>query len=141
MSLQFIIRDNRLHLTVTMRSNDMWYGVPYDFAFFMFVQELMLSRLRDAYPSLAMGSYVHFVGSLHVYERNWDGIANASRENISELSCEMPKIGRSFPYELPLFLSREERIRKEGDKNRYCYADHALTWLMDHLQEGSCKDK
>ena len=52
-----------------MRSNDVWWGLPYDV--FQFTQlQLTLARLLDVAP----GEYTHMVGSLHAYERDADGI-------------------------------------------------------------------
>ena len=37
MSMQFIIRENKLHMTTIMRSNDIYFGLPYDLPFFTFI--------------------------------------------------------------------------------------------------------
>jgi thymidylate synthase len=63
--LQFFIRDNKLYLTVYMRSNDLWTGFPYDVFQFTAMQILMSMEL-----GLELGSYTHIDGSLHLYERN-----------------------------------------------------------------------
>lgn len=65
LSMQFLIRDGRLNLTVTMRSNDVWTGVPYDMFSFCAMQVTMAMRL-----GVEVGTYVHQAGSLHLYERN-----------------------------------------------------------------------
>jgi thymidylate synthase len=67
---QFFIRNNELHSTVVMRSNDMFKGQPYDVKWFTYVQKMMLDSLKETYPDIKMGTYTHFVGSLHVYERD-----------------------------------------------------------------------
>lgn len=59
------IRDGRLEWTQVMRSNDLHYGVPYNFVQFTTLQEVMAGWL-----GVAMGNYVHFSDSLHVYDRN-----------------------------------------------------------------------
>lgn len=64
-ALQFVIRDERLHCTTVMRSNDIWFGLPYDIAFFTELQRYIAERLN-----VATGSYVHFVTSLHMYDRD-----------------------------------------------------------------------
>ena len=63
--LQFIIRDEKLHLTVYMRSNDIWMGFPYDVFNFTCYQIRMAMEL-----DVGIGSYTHIAGSLHLYERN-----------------------------------------------------------------------
>lgn len=74
MYLQFFIRDDRLHLIVKMRSSDIWYGMPYDVPFFVFIQILMLHKLRSKYSNLRLGSYLHQSGSLHLYQRNFNEV-------------------------------------------------------------------
>lgn len=63
--LQFLIRNNKLHLTVYMRSNDIWMGFPYDVFNFTCYQIRMAMEL-----DVGIGSYTHIAGSLHLYERN-----------------------------------------------------------------------
>lgn len=61
--LQFMIRDDMLHCTAVMRSNDIWYGLPYDVAFFCSLQQYIANRV-----GVPVGYYTHFTSSLHVYE-------------------------------------------------------------------------
>lgn len=63
--LQFFIRDGKLHLTVYMRSNDVWMGFPYDVFNFTCWQIQMAMEL-----GVDIGTYTHVAGSLHLYARN-----------------------------------------------------------------------
>lgn len=63
---QFILRDNKLHMSTHMRSNDLWMGVPYDCFFFMNLQVLMAMKL-----GVDIGTYTHYAGSLHLYLRDY----------------------------------------------------------------------
>lgn len=75
MYLQFFIRNGSLNMFAKMRSNDIWFGIPYDVPFFVFIQYLMLTYLRkEKYPELRIGVYNHQAGSLHAYERNIDAL-------------------------------------------------------------------
>lgn len=65
LTLQFLIRDNKLHCTATMRSNDIWLGMPYDFFAFMNFQVILAMRL-----GVDVGTYTHQAASLHLYDRN-----------------------------------------------------------------------
>lgn len=65
LSLQFFIRNEKLHLTVTMRSNDIWTGVPYDMFSFCCFQVILAMEL-----GVGVGAYTHQAASLHMYERN-----------------------------------------------------------------------
>lgn len=66
-TLQFLVRGERLHLFVTMRSNDAFIGLPHDIFAFTMLQELIARSV-----GLAAGEYKHCVGSLHLYERDFD---------------------------------------------------------------------
>lgn len=74
-SLQFFIREGKLYMTTYMRSNDLWFGFPYDVFQFTCMQILMSMELE-----LELGTYTHIAGSLHLYERDY----KKSLENIKE---------------------------------------------------------
>ena len=67
LALQFLIRDDRLHLVVNMRSSDLILGIANDVPAFTMLQELMAFEL-----GVGLGTYIHVSNSLHVYERHWD---------------------------------------------------------------------
>lgn len=64
-ALQFILRENKLDLITTMRSNDIWLGLPYDVFNFTCMQIQMAMEL-----GVEIGKYYHNVGSLHLYKRD-----------------------------------------------------------------------
>lgn len=68
----FLIRDDKLHFSVVMRSNDLTLGLVYDMPWFMGLMDKMINELKDTYPNLTKGHYTHTVHSLHIYERNED---------------------------------------------------------------------
>lgn len=70
----FMIRENKLHLAVTMRSNDLTLGLVYDLPWFVSLMYKMREELLPTYPELTIGSYTHSVHSLHIYERDLDKI-------------------------------------------------------------------
>lgn len=82
MFVQLLIRDNRLHAYTYMRSNDVWLGVPYDVAFFTLLQEMAFVLLRRHYPELKLGFYFHNVTSMHMYERNYDGVFKITKNGL-----------------------------------------------------------
>jgi thymidylate synthase len=61
-AIQFTILDNRLHICVTMRSNDLWYGFCNDQYQFSKLQELIAKEIN-----MDMGTYYHFAHNLHIY--------------------------------------------------------------------------
>ena len=74
-SLQFLIREGALHLIVMMRSQSACLVLPYDASLFMMLQCWMASRLEAR-----VGRYVHFSGSLHLYEDEMDRAQRSSTE-------------------------------------------------------------
>lgn len=70
LNLQFLLRDNKLHLVTNMRSNDAWIGLPYDIFCFTSLQFLMCEYLWEKDKSISLGSYTHNVGSMHLYSHN-----------------------------------------------------------------------
>lgn len=70
----FMIRDNRLNLTINMRSNDLTLGLVYDLPWFVSLIHKMRDELLDLYPDLKIGSYTHYVHNLHIYDRDEDKI-------------------------------------------------------------------
>lgn len=77
-AVQFLIRDNALHVVVQMRSNDVVFGYRNDYAWQHYVATSMLKYYNDCVddPSdeLVLGTITWQVGSLHVYERHFNMI-------------------------------------------------------------------
>jgi thymidylate synthase len=64
---QFINRLGYLHMVCNMRSEDVWLGMPYDIFVGTCFQYILAGEL-----GLRVGTYRHNVGSLHLYEKNYD---------------------------------------------------------------------
>lgn len=77
--LQFFLRDEKLWMTVYMRSNDLWMGFPNDVFQFTCLQVFLAMRL-----GVGLGSYIHIAGSLHLYDRDYQ----QSLINIKERSSD-----------------------------------------------------
>lgn len=87
-ALQMYIRDNKLHCTTIMRSNDIWLGNPYDVVFFTELQKYIAHRLNIEY-----GTYTHFATSLHCYDRNFEQIKKVlNKQASSKLSIDIEKL-------------------------------------------------
>lgn len=86
----FHIRNNRLFMTVQMRSNDVIYGLPNDFAFFSVLHQYVHLKLKDTYSGLKIGSYTHFANSSHIYEKHFDVLEQMLESEF--ISRQLPKI-------------------------------------------------
>jgi thymidylate synthase len=105
-TIQFLIRQNKLHAIVNMRSNDAIWGLPYDVFLFTMIQEKLASEL-----SIELGTYTHIAGSMHVYERHLD-LANKIISYKDYSPIEMPCMN---PHQqLIEFLKFELKIREEN---------------------------
>lgn len=71
-ALGFRIRENKLNMSVHMRSQDAVFGMGNDAPCFSFIHEMLWAMLTDVYPELELGTYYHTVDSFHVYERHFD---------------------------------------------------------------------
>jgi len=61
-AVQFTILNDKLEMSVLMRSNDLWFGFCNDQYCFASLQELVAERL-----SIELGAYYHFAHNLHLY--------------------------------------------------------------------------
>ena len=61
-AVQFTILNNKLNMSVYMRSNDLWYGFCIDQYCFSMLQQHVSERL-----SIDVGTYYHHAHNLHLY--------------------------------------------------------------------------
>ncbi len=82
------LRDNRLHWTQIIRSNDLVLGVPYNIVQFTTIQEILAGWI-----GADVGPYIQISDSLHMYERDVriSGKANVAHAhpNIDDLALPM----------------------------------------------------
>ena len=77
LSVQFLIRNDKLHVIDTMRSSDLWLGWPYDiFNFSMLARYLILYADLD----VGLGNIYLNAGSAHIYKPQWEAC-----DDITEL--------------------------------------------------------
>lgn len=105
-TLQFHLRNSVLHMSAIMRSNDAYFGLPHDVFCFTMLQEMVARRL-----GADLGTYIHHVGSIHVYEDYIDATQQYVDEGYQRPN-EMPVMPRGDPFELiPKLLDAESRAR------------------------------
>lgn len=112
LSMQFLIRDGRLHCIVHMRSSDAWWGVPYDLFTFATIQAAVAGELH-----FHVGSLTITMGSSHLYAEHWD----AAREIVklyppnfdwNKLFATPPPVIPGFPG--PGISNAEKEAREHG---------------------------
>ena len=105
-TMQFFQREEELHMAVTMRSNDAYKGLPHDVFCFTMLHEMIACRL-----GVALGEYIQFVGSMHVYVENLDELTTYQSEGYHKLA-EMPKMPPGDPFKhVAMLLDCERRMR------------------------------
>jgi len=93
-----LIRDQRLEWLQVMRSNDFYWGFPYNVITFTTLQEIVSGWL-----GVDVGDYVHLSDSLHVYRRHWNDL---KKERIAGSNIPVNNSDlriRSIERWLPLF--------------------------------------
>lgn len=82
---RFFVRQGRLRMHTTMRSQDLWLGLPYDLFTATLVQELLASWL-----GVEIGEYHHTVDSLHLYAEHHEAAATLPAQSLP--STLMPPV-------------------------------------------------
>lgn len=106
-ALNFYIRNDKLHLTTYMRSNDVIKGLSYDVFMFTFLQELMAAEL-----GVELGEYHHVTTNVHLYEDDYElakNIINNYWFERDDFIDELDNIPSNFrDNDLPLLLIYEK---------------------------------
>jgi thymidylate synthase len=109
-TLHFHLRKDHLHMSVTLRSNDAYFGLPHDVFCFTMIQEMMAGRL-----GVKMGEYYQYAGSMHVYEDKLDDMRAYVLEGVQQ-TTEMPPMPAGNPFSLvENLLAIEQRLRVGED--------------------------
>lgn len=74
----FLIRDNKLEMTVHMRSLDAVFGYNADYIWFDWIFNKAVQYLKKTYPELERGNMVIYADSVHVYERHFKDLERAA---------------------------------------------------------------
>jgi len=83
----FQIRNNKLNLSVNMRSSDAILGLTYDIPFFSLLIQIMCNELRTAGTTdVVPGTLTMLLNSSHVYERHFDLVNNMLTSEFRDAS-------------------------------------------------------
>lgn len=96
--IQFLIRNNGLEETVYMRSNDVYFGLPYDYIYFMTLGEYIASQL-----GIKLSKYIHNATSMHLY------IKDIENKNF-DLKYKSPNV---FSVDYKHYLELYEKVKYE----------------------------
>lgn len=104
LTLQFMIRNDKLEMFVNMRSNDIVWGFTYDMFNFTMIQELIANEL-----GIEMGAYYHNAASMHIYEKDFYLI-----KVVNDLYDNLMIIDKKYNFEFALngLTLNDERFHK-----------------------------
>ncbi|MBY3181349.1 thymidylate synthase [Rhizobium laguerreae] len=109
-TLQFVVRKNRLHLHVNMRSNDAFKGLPHDVFSFTLLQEFLAVTL-----GLGLGQYHHSVGSLHLYTEDIEKAELFLKEGLQD-DVPMPAMPIGDPTAGITALKQAEKTIRDAQR-------------------------
>lgn len=117
-TLQFLVREGKLSLYTSMRSNDAFKGLPHDIFAFTMIQELVARKL-----DIPMGEYGHYVTSLHLYIADVESVQRFQNEGWQE-KVSMPSMPPGDQTSNVLKLLKHEReLRKSNKINSNKHSD------------------
>ena len=135
----FLIRDDKLEMTVHMRSLDAVFGYNADYIWFEWIFNKAVQYLKKTYPELERGNMVIYADSVHVYERHFEDLekeANFGSEDPSLFEVA-PNRRMNNPYLLDpennaSVTSSDEDTVKESNKDMVNHPDHYTQNEMEH---------
>jgi thymidylate synthase len=109
LSLQVLLRGGKLHGVVTMRSQDLWLGLPYDFFNFSQIVNGLAGEL-----DVECGSLTFNVGSSHVYANNFSKMQDVLESPSLGYHVRSPRLPRrpsaSMILDMKDVLSPEDQL-------------------------------
>jgi thymidylate synthase len=95
LSMQFMVRNNKLDMFVNMRSSDIWLGVPYDTFSFSCVALKILHRLNEGGYDIQPGKLYNYAASRHLYMIDFDkatAVLSGNHEEVVTFALERMKV-------------------------------------------------
>ncbi|MBO7696212.1 MAG: hypothetical protein J6T10_26550 [Methanobrevibacter sp.] len=118
-SVQWLIRNNKIYCIDNMRSSDIWLGVPYDvFNFTMLTGYLMLLLRERGLDNLELGHLYLNAGSRHLYENNFESAIDVLNNKV----CKVYQYFNPYKFDGPLELKHYLKALSEKDSvelNKY----------------------
>lgn len=127
----FHIRENKLHFTIHMRSNDVVWGLANDIVFFVVLQCQMLNHLKVKYPELELGSYTHVADSFHLYERHYELVEKFIQSNPTQV--ELPQLEINMINEIGSPTKEFVNLYNNFKSESYSSGDPLFSWIHHNL--------
>lgn len=129
LTLQFMIRDNKLNLNVNMRSSDFYWGLPHDLGSFTMIQCMVAACL-----GIRPGQFRMHIGSFHLYTEKMEEIEAkvTSSEGYNEL--DIPNFNTLSNCEYTFFYNRHEDILRWAKESLECQRESGnnIRWRINY---------
>ncbi len=95
--LNFYVQGNRFCCKLIQRSGDALFGAgsinPFEFTL---IQELVYSKVRETYPDLELGSFVHDVTNLHVYDAFYSQVGEVLGQRQPAIDADPKRVQEAW---------------------------------------------
>lgn len=109
------------------RSQDMYFGMTYDVPWELLLMQCAISELKDIYPDLEMGTYKLFIGSAHVYGKDFDKVKEMLKHDFNMIAAPMIDENPILNIEIS---------KMAADKNyRTGSNDELIKWISENRVE------
>lgn len=129
----FHIRNNKLHLTINMRSNDAILGTATDIAFFTVLQQQALNHLKQYYSELTLGSYTHIVDSYHIYERHFNLVEDMIKTDF--IPIEFPELTFDLINQNGSPTDKLLMLNDHKDEMMCVSNDPVYMWIQNNIKD------
>lgn len=110
------IREDKLHMTLTMRSNDVILGFMTDFAFFNILHQQAYLHLKKYYKKLEMGTYTHISHSMHLYAKHYELVEKMLKHEFTYDA--IPSLNTNIIEEEGIFKTKYFKVFHPVIKNK-----------------------
>lgn len=132
----FHIRENKLNMTLSMRSNDVLWGFVNDYVFFNLLHQQMYLHLKEYYPKLKMGTYTHISHSMHLYSRHYEVVEKMLKSDF--IPAATPELNTSIIRQTGIFSTKYFRVFHPVIKNNVIKVDKTdndvLDWCLTKIK-------
>jgi thymidylate synthase len=133
----FHIRDNKLNMTLTMRSNDIILGFMTDFVFFNILHQQVYLHIKDYYPELTMGTYTHISHSMHLYAKHYELVEKMLKSDF--VTSALPLLNTSIINRDGMFRTKYFHVFHSVIKNNKIKVEKTdndvLNWALTKIAE------
>jgi len=133
----FHIRENKLYMTLTMRSNDVILGFAADYAFFNLLHQQAYLHLKKYHKKLKMGTYTHISHSMHLYAKHFELVKNMLEHEFKPNA--LPELNTSIIKEVGTFEDKYFKVFYPVIKNNKIKIDKTdndvINFCLNKLKE------